>query len=572
MHHNASPAVVTPDATQRLPRWVLLVLAVVYILPGLLGRDAWKPIDGAALGVMMELAQGHSSWWSPSLLGQTAPEAAWLPYWLGAWGIQTLPFLNPITAARVPLGLSLALTFAATWYTTYTLARAPLAQPVPFAFGGQAKATDYARSVADGGLLGLVACLGLAHMGHESSPHPYAMAAVAALMLASARLLLPRPQTKLWYWWGVWWLSAMALLASGYPGTATGLGLSSLGLIFSSPAKHTETSTVTSALAWKYARSLALLSGLALVIAMWAIAWPHDTPADTPLASSHLWRWIKTAAWYSWPAWPLATWALWRWRRQWRSTHLALPALWMCVLSVTAFTAQEPQRHMLLALPVVAPLAAFALPTLRRSSSALIDWVSLILFSLTGGLIWFYWLAMQTGYPEPAARAVARLLPGFEAHFSWFALLIATALSGAWIWVIRWRTKAHRTALWKGLVLSAAGTTWCWSMLMSLWLPVLNHGMGYVALAQSLHRMTATASCVYTTGLPSALLSEMVRTGIQPKPTTTATLPDKTCPYWTVGDKASLNGTSLSQWAEIATVWQITNRAERVRVFQRLGP
>ena len=571
MHHNASPAVVTQDATQRLPRWVLLALALVYILPGLIGRDAWKPIDGASLGVMLDLAQGRSDWLAPTLLGLPAPEAAWLPYWLGAWAIQVLPFVEPVTAARVPLGLALGLAFAATWYTTYTLARAPLAQPIPFAFGGQAKAVDYARAVADGGLLGLVACLGLAHMGHESSPHPYAMAAVATLMLSSARLTLPRPRTSMPRWWIVWWLSALALMGSGYPGTALGLGLMSLALMAYSAQPSTDL-PMQAGLQARHPYAITSVNAVLLAMVFTAVAWPHDAPVKDFSSAAHLWRWLKTATWYSWPAWPLATWALWRWRRQWRSPHMLLPALGMVVLSVTALTAQVPQRHMLLALPVLAPLAAFALPTLRRSSSALIDWVSLIVFSVTGLVIWFYWLAMQTGYPAPAARAVARLLPGFEPRFSLFAVVLAAVLTLGWLWVIRWRSKAHRSALWKGLVLSAAGTTWCWAMLMSLWLPVLNHGMGYEALAQSLRRITTPASCLYTTGLPPALLAELVRVGTVPQPSTTDQVSAGRCRFWAVGEGADMSEAALPQWAEIATVWQLTNRAERVRVLQRLSP
>jgi 4-amino-4-deoxy-L-arabinose transferase-like glycosyltransferase len=571
MHHNASPAVVTTDATQRLPRWVLLVLALVYILPGLIGRDAWKPIDGAALGVMQDLASGQSPWASPSLLGQAAPEAAWLPYWLGALAMQALPFIDPITAARVPLGLALALGFMATWYSTYTLARAPLAQPVPFAFGGQAKSVDYARAVADGGLLALVACLGLAHMGHESSPHAYAMAAVACLMLASARILLPRTHTQVLRWWAVWWGSALALMGSGYPGTALSLGLLTLGLmVLVAPAlgeRQTEAGLRAAQPHW-----MTSLSTVALVLSFFALAWPHDAPAADFTTPTHLWRWIKTAAWFSWPVWPLAAWAVWRWRRQWRSPHILLPALWMVALSLTAVTAQVPQRHMLLALPVLAPLAAFALPTLRRSSSALIDWVSLILFSVTGLVIWFYWLAMQTGMPGPAARAVARLLPGFQPSLSIGALLFAAALTVGWFWVVRWRSKAHRSALWKGLVLSAAGTTWCWALLMSLWLPVLNHGMGYGALAQSLQRLSATSPCLYTTALPQSLLAELVRVGSHPQPKAAGQVAESACLFWAVGEKADMNGAALEQWAEVASVWQLTNRSERVRVLKRLSP
>jgi hypothetical protein len=57
----------------------------------------------------------------------------------------------------------LIVTLGATWWGAY-LARTPGAQPVAFAFGGEAQLIDYARAMADAALLALVACLGLAQL------------------------------------------------------------------------------------------------------------------------------------------------------------------------------------------------------------------------------------------------------------------------------------------------------------------------------------------------------------------------------------------------------------------------
>ena len=71
---------------------------------------------------------------------------------------------------RLPFVALLVVTLAATWYGVYYLARTPGAQPVPFAFGGEAEPTDYARAIADAGLLALIACLGLMQLSHETTP------------------------------------------------------------------------------------------------------------------------------------------------------------------------------------------------------------------------------------------------------------------------------------------------------------------------------------------------------------------------------------------------------------------
>ena len=64
----------------------------------------------------------------------------------------------------------LATILALVWYTTYELALTEAAQPLPLAFGGEAQPKDYARAVADGGLLALIASLGLLQLGHETTP------------------------------------------------------------------------------------------------------------------------------------------------------------------------------------------------------------------------------------------------------------------------------------------------------------------------------------------------------------------------------------------------------------------
>ncbi len=70
----------------------------------------------------------------------------------------------------MPFALLLVSTLALVWYTTFHLARTDAAQPVAFAFGGEAEPVDYARAIADGALLALMATLGLLQLGHETTP------------------------------------------------------------------------------------------------------------------------------------------------------------------------------------------------------------------------------------------------------------------------------------------------------------------------------------------------------------------------------------------------------------------
>ena len=187
-----TPAIVTQRAARPIPRWALLLLCVAYVVPGFIGRDPWRYADVAALGYMQALAQGHSPWLAPQMLGLQPEGSGLLPFWLGAWALQALQ--GPLAmlgwgaelVVRLPFIGLLCLSLWATWYSAYYLARNPGAQPVAFAFGGEADPRDYARSIADAALLALLACLGLAQMAHETTAALVQLACASLVLLAAA--------------------------------------------------------------------------------------------------------------------------------------------------------------------------------------------------------------------------------------------------------------------------------------------------------------------------------------------------------------------------------------------------
>ena len=562
MNFRTSPAVVTPLAAQRLPRLALVLLAALYILPGLLGREPWKPYDGANLGLMIHMADGSANWLYPSIAGLPMSEGGWLPYWIGALFIWALPFVDPAMASRIPLGLSLAATFVATWYATYHLARAPGAQPVPFAFGGQASTKAYACAMADASLLALIACLGLAHMGHEFSLHPFATAFVAILFWAFAKVSVIPTAHNLQATWIVAAGALLGLMASGYPATATLLIFVTLmGLLQRENA----------ALQVRSVKQAAIGVFVVAVFLYTLVPWPRDGLVQWTEVHHHVVRALKTMVWFGWPAWPLAAWAIWRWRLQRRSPHIWLPGFWLGVLFVVGVTAGVPQRHLMLTLPILASLAVFALPTFKRSALALIDWVALLLFTTVGFVIWFYWFAFQTGAPAPAANAVARLLPGFEPAISWIECAFAAAITVAWAWMIRWRTGHQQHALWKGLVLSASGTIWVWGLLMSLWLPAVNYGMSYDMVARRIGQVIPASKCISATGLAPTLFAALERQGLSIVLNESLGSDAPQCDHWVMGEDADMPRFNLAAWTPVTTVWQLDRRGNGIRVFQRLA-
>jgi hypothetical protein len=495
-----TPAIVSQWAARPLSRWVLLLLGLAYVLPGFWGRQPWRNGDLAAFGAMRELAQHPSQWLQPQLLGQAADALGWLPYWLGAAAIRALPFLSEDTAARVPFAGLLVLTLLSTWYAMLHLARLPGAQPVSFAFGGEALPRDYARAMADAALLALVASLGLAMLAHQSTPQAAQLAFTALLLYASARMASPR-SVNAWVTVGVWALASLGLSLSGAPWLNLALGTAALGLLWHlQPAPPAE--QPPNLQAWALG-GCALASVLATGLAV-AIGWPGGLGPTLAWGDWLVWaEWRslgKLLLWFTWPAGFLALWTLWRWKRQWRSVHLALPAAWVVLVLIAALAVNGGDRLLLLALPALAVLAAWALPTLRRSVTAGIDWFALLIFSGSALVIWVLWLAMVTGVPAKPAANVAKLAPGFEATFSWGLFLPAAAATLAWLGVVAWRMGRHRPAIWKSLVLSASGITLNWLLLLTLWLPLLNHGLGLEPVSRRLAQAVPAGQCLWVHG------------------------------------------------------------------------
>lgn len=588
-----TPAIVTQAAARRLPRLVLLLLGLAYVLPGLLGRDPWRNADLASFGAMLDMARwngmGSGQWLQPQVLGQAAELPGWLPYWLGALAIQGLPFLPADIAARIPFGLLLVLTLVATWYAAYHLARLPAAQPVSFAFGGEAKPVDYARALADTTFLALVASMGLALLAHESGPSGTQLAFVALLLYACARLArgVLRPVSGpedtaprvAWSTAAVWWVATVGLALSGAPWLGMALGLGWLVWMF--PARHAQHAS-------HWGVWLLCLTGTVIAAALaWQLGMPDRLAAWSDVAAlndpDRPRRYGQLLLWFTWPAGPLALWTLWRWRRSLRSAHVLLPSWFVLCGVASAWVLGASDRALLMALPALACLGAFALPTLRRSITALVDWFALLFF--TGGaiIIWVMWLAMQTGVPAKPAANIAKLVPSFEPSFTLVALLPALLATAAWVGLMAWRMGRHKPAVWKSLVLSAAGTTLCWLLLMTLWLPLLNHGLGQAPISERIAALVRAQQapggthCVLAHGLTQSQIVGLQFHGelavVRAQPEAQAAPGSGLQCRWLVVEPAAFNtlrnAVDLPQWALESRVPRLRENRDALLVFQR---
>lgn len=472
-----NPAIVSQAGARPLPRWALLLVCAAYLLPGQIGRDAWRHADLVAFGFMDALAQGRSPWHSPLLAQLPPPDGALLPYWLGAGFIKTLPFLSAELAARLPFVALLAAVLGLVWYAAFHLARTEAAQPVSFAFGGEAATLDYARAMADCAVLALMACLGLLQLGHETTPELVQLFGVALWLyaLASAPFKLARAQA----------LSAFGLVTLALSGAAQFAVLLGAGGWLVS--QHSRLEGVRH-LRWGLIAGLGLTAALATVLDLWQ--WRAQAPDWISL--------LRLIAWFTWPCAALALWTVWRWRAFLTHRHVAVPLTLAVAGLSTAFAMGGNERALLLALPGLALLAAFALPTLNRSLSAMVDWFSVFFFSAAALALWLYYVSLHTQALPRMTRSLQRLLsPEFAPAFDPWALLIAASATVAWLLLVRWRTSRQRHALWRSLVLPAGGTVVVWLLLMTLLLPALDEARSNRSLLSALrHQLPPQLDCV----------------------------------------------------------------------------
>lgn len=520
-------------ATQKLPRWFLAVVGVVYILAGLFFRDPWKTDDVVGLATMLTaLSDGGQALLLPQIGELAYAQNGPLITWVGAFSIWLFgpifegfatPMDAAIIASRLPNLLWFGLMLGSIWYGTYLLGRRPEPQPLALPFGGEPTVRDYGRMIADAALLLIVATVGIVWRMHETSAVPALIAFQALAFYAVARTLDHPLSGALTLGFAL----AAAFLTRGMIG--------SLPIVLAALFAFRPRSPL-----WQHRKwlALALLLAVALCLAWWiparqastywtdhwwhwntsSFAWPHHSNIITLL---------RDLPWFLWPTWPFALLAIWRWRAWLAAPHIWVPLMfliWPLLVMLVLDDVFEPE-YSLMAVPA-AVLAAFALPTLRRGVVNSLDWFAVMCFSLTATTVWFGWFVLQTGWPPKIAHNIARQTTGYSTFIYWPAVFIALIGTLAWIALLRWRLHTRPQALWRGTVLSAGGLITTWLLLVTLWMPALDYARSYrdvsAQLAQALAIHQREGECLRSvevgTGQRSSfLVFDGIRLSYQPR-------------------------------------------------------
>ena len=526
-------------------RLVLVLIALAFALPGLVGHDPWKTYDAVAIEIISQMHLG-GDWLVPRIAGEPWLEDPPLYHWAGLIVAKLLSWALPLHgAARLASALFV---LAAAWLMYYTARRSV--------------AIEQRRAAGATAALVLIGSVGLLVHAHEAVPDLASLAGVCAAFAFATRAA-QRPRAA-----GVGLGAALgiAFLAAG-PVAPLAMCLALLAM----PLACAE---------WR-TRSALLCLGIAVpVAALVAASWPAMLWLRAPEQAAQWWSiltqpkgtlatnlryFLVTASWFAWPAWPLAAWAIWARRGELLSVRMFLP-LAALVLSLAGIALAGPAQDInsIALLPPLALLAAQGVAHLRRGAANALDWFGTMTFSFFAALVWLGYVAMMTDVPPRIARNFAKTAPGFVPHFEWLPFAVALALLAGWI-VLAFFSAPSAT---RGVTRWAAGAALLWGTVATLWMPWTDYQKSYRPVALQIQsKIPAGTRCIARSGVGSAQRAVLsYHAGVRTQPLERSSPPR--CPLLLVqGSARHERDAPGAPWVKLADVGRPGDKGERLRLY-----
>jgi len=527
-------------------RVVLVLVALAFTLPGLIGHDPWKTYDAVAIEIINQMHRS-GDWLVPRLAGEPWIEDPPLYHWIALMFAKLLGWALPFHgAARLASALCVLI---AAWMIYFAARRAAPA--------GQQ------RNAGATAMLVLIGSVGLLVHAHEAVPDLASLAAGCGAF-------------------------AFAALAGQRPlGAGVGLG-ASLGVAFLSAGPVTPAAIGLAALItplacaeWRTRRVLLCLGAAVATAALVAASWPIVLAWRAPGLAAQWWStmlqargsfgenlryYLVTASWFAWPAWPLAAWALWFKRREWREPRLFVPAA-AFVLNFAALAATGPAQdvNVIVLLVPLALLGAEAVGLLRRGAAAALDWFGVMCFTFFAGLVWLGYLAMMAGVPPKIAHNFAKIAPGFNPQFEALPFLLALALTLGWLYVALFTAPSP----FRGVTRWSAGVVLLWGCFATLWLPWADYQKSYRTVALQLSsKVPANAGCIAGQNLgPAQRAALSYHVGLRTEPAQRAGAAG--CRLLLVqGHPRDERDGPNAAWSKLADVGRPGDKSERYRLYR----
>lgn len=523
---------------------LLLVLCAIWILMGLIGHAPWKPLESTSISIVKNILDGGSLV-APLATGATTIETPPLYYLSAAASAKALtPFLAIHDGARL---------FNAIWLTILLL------------MVGMSGRELWTRGVGRHATFIMIGTIGLVISAHSLSAEVANIACLATGFYALA-LSKRRP----------WRASALL-------GISLGVGFLTYGFL---PLLILASVTFTLPLFFKAWRTTSFakfvfsafliaspLIGVWLVLlllyypAMLMRWWQFSSASFNQLNHFYF---LRILVWYAWPALPFALYGLWRHRQKLliKPKFQLMIVFFICALAILGLTATTRDIN---ALPLLLPLVvlgAGSVEHLKRGSAAALNWFGITLFGLIGALIWLGWLAMLTGYPVKIKERLQFLSGTNTIYFSWIALSISLAITLIWILVCIRAKQTNKSTVTNW----AVGMTFGWTMLMTLWLPLLDSAKSYEQVFTRLNNALPQGyECINSLGVgQQQQLLLNYYTGIKLRAFETTQKLD--CDLYLLQD---VRGTGKMQpgqeWSLIWNGKRTADRKESFRLFKRVN-
>jgi 4-amino-4-deoxy-L-arabinose transferase-like glycosyltransferase len=476
-----------PDAkstiAQQLSLPLVVLMGLVYLIPGLIGHDPWKADEPYSFGIIYHIIQS-GDWIVPTVAGAPFMEKPPLYYLTAAYFARLFtPWLPLHDAARLASGLFTALTFL---------------------FVGLAGREAWGKGKGVISIIVLGGCLGLVEASHQIITD---VALLAGFSVAFYGLLLSRRNI----------VGAGILL-----GTGVGVGFLSKGLIAPGLIGLIAFLLPVCFRSWRNSNYVSCLLIAFAAAFPWLTIWPLALYQRSPelfrewlwvnnigryLGFAHLgadsepWFYTKTLPWFAFPALPLASWAMWARRRQFfRDPAMQLFVLALAVAAVVLGASASARG--LYALPLLIPaalLAAKGLEILPSRVAIFFGRFNRVFFGAIAAGLWLTWIVMMVDGRPPAWTWLAASLPmDFQPSFELIPAALAIFVTALWFLVpsrIQSPNVLSATSWFLGVALT-------WGLLATLWLPWIDAAKSYRSMFVSMRKaMPLDSGCLASRNL-----------------------------------------------------------------------
>ena len=448
---------------------LFLMLAIVWVFTGLVGNSPWIPAESENVSMVMDIVSSNSII-APLAASQDSINNPPLYPFIGATFVKIFSsILAPHDAIRLSNFIWISLTLVSIGLMTREL------------WG-----PDFGRQA---GLI-FIASIGLIFNVHTIRPEVSALLGFS-LALYGFALYYRRPfRASLVLGFGI----SIIFLSNGILSLLS-IFITSLTLLFIKQWRNK-----------RYYLFCLISSIIALsIISPWVYLLYNSNPeiffswinkVNTPNGEEFFF-YIKNLLWFTWPALPLFLFVLIKnFRNIFQLKKIHLPLFFsISILFTLSLNAKIDQINLM---PILLPFsvaAAGGIDLLRRSSASALNWFGILIFGFFGFIIWFFWFAAITGFPEIIYDRIFFLSGSYEVKFEFLSFIFAFLISSLWLYIIFNLKISNRSAIsnW------AIGITMVWVTFIMLVSPLIDNRKSYAPVFQDVkQQLSQSSSCLYT--------------------------------------------------------------------------